>query len=464
MRALYLAVVALLAVYFTVYVVGTVVLTLLAAAVTRRRRRALLPSTLVGLRRMRLSPAVSVCVPAYNESSVIVDTVRSLLALDYARLEVVIANDGSTDPTLDVLRTEFGLLPSDRAALAELPHKAVRGVYEPRAPIPLVVVDKDNGGRSDALNAAVAYARGPLVAVVDADEVVASDTLVRVVETFLFDPERTVAVGAALGVANGCRIERGRIVERGRPRQALPLFQAIEYERAFQIARLGAGALGAMPLISGGFGVFRHDVLVAIGGYDDDTLGEDFDMTLRLHRLMREQGQPYTIGHCPTVVCWTIVPDTARVLARQRKRWHRGLQQVLLKHRGMMFRPKYRVVGLLGLPWAWAYELVSPVVIPLAMLTTLVGYLAGYISGQTFVLGLLLAWLIALAATLAALLMTESPGGSTRGWRDLGAVVGAVFAEIPYQCLTLVYRIQTLLRPRQKVVWGEMERSVGDGS
>src|SRR5262245_33398831 len=182
MRIVYLTVVGILAVYFMVYIVGTVGLTLLAAVVTRRRRQARLLSTLVALRRMRLSPAISVCVPAYNESAVIVDTVRSLLALDYPRIEIVIANDGSTDTTLDLLRQEFGLVPSGRAPLAELPHARVRGVYEPRVPIPLVVVDKENGGRSDALNAAIAYARGPLVAVVDADEVVASDTLVRVVE------------------------------------------------------------------------------------------------------------------------------------------------------------------------------------------------------------------------------------------------------------------------------------------
>ena len=463
MRTVYLTIVALLAAYFLVYLVGTLILTLLAAAATRRRRHALLPSTLLELKRFRLSAAISVCVPAYNESAVVVDTVRSLLALDYARLEVVIANDGSTDSTMELLRAEFGLVPSERAPLAELPHRPVRGVYEPRAPIPLVVVDKENGGRSDALNAAIAYARGPLVAVLDADEVVAADSIVRVVKPFLADPERTVAVGATLGVANGCEIERGRIVTRDRPRKTLPLFQAVEYERAFQIARPGAGVLGAMPLISGGFGVFRRDVLVAIGGYHGDTLGEDFDLTLRLHRLMREQGRPYTISHVPNVVCWTIVPDTARVLARQRRRWHRGLQQVLVKHRDMMFRPRYGVVGLLGLPWAWAYELFSPVVIPVAMLTTLGGYLAGYISGQAAALGLLIAWLIGVAATLPALLMTETPGGSTRGWISLGAVVGAVFAELPYQCLTLVYRIQTLLRPRQKVVWGEMERSLGEG-
>jgi cellulose synthase/poly-beta-1,6-N-acetylglucosamine synthase-like glycosyltransferase len=461
-KTVYLTIVGVLAVYFVVYIVGTLILTLLAAAVTRHRHHSLLPSTLVQLKRLQLSPLISVCVPAYNESAVVVDTVRSLLALDYGRIEIVIANDGSTDATLDLLRAEFGLAPSTRAELAVLPHKPVRGVYEPRAPIPLVVLDKENGGRSDALNAAIAYARGPVLVVLDADEVVESDTIVRVVEPFLADPQRTVAVGASLGVANRCKIEHGRIVEHDQAGGALPLFQAVEYERAFQIARLGAAPLGAIPIISGGFGVFRRDVLVAIGGYQDDTIAEDFDLTVRLHRRMHEERRPYMIGHVPNVVCWTIVPDTLRVLARQRRRWHRGLQQVLVKHRDMTFRPRYGVGGVLGLPWGWAYELLSPIFIPAAILTTFGGYLAGYITGEVFVFSLLLAWLIGLAATLAALLMTETPGGSVRGWKSLGAVVCAVFAEVPYQCVTLVYRIQTLLRPRRKVVWGEMERSVGE--
>jgi cellulose synthase/poly-beta-1,6-N-acetylglucosamine synthase-like glycosyltransferase len=458
-RAVFDVVVFALGVYFAVYILGTLVMTALAIVVTRRRRHEILPSTLRRIMRAEAAPTVSVCVPAYNESAVVVDTVRSLLALDYPRVEVVVANDGSTDTTLAVLQEEFDLRPSERPRLGDLPHAPIRGLYEPRAPIPLLVVDKENGGRADALNAAIVHASGPLVTVVDADEVLAHDTLGRAVRPFLADPDRTVAVGANLGIANGCRIVRGRIVERGRPRRILPLYQAIEYDRSFRIARGGAGAMRAIPIISGGFGVFRRDVLIAAGGYAGDTLGEDFDVTLRLHRFMHEAGLPYRIVHVPNVVCWTIVPETSRVLRRQRRRWHRALQQVLWKQRGMALRPRYRLLGLFSIPWAWMYELITPVVIVLAMLTTAIGFALGWISVHTLVFGALVTWGWIVAPTLAALLLTDAPGGSSKGWRDLGAVVAAAFTDWAYQLLTLGYRVESMVWLRRRVAWGEMERS-----
>jgi cellulose synthase/poly-beta-1,6-N-acetylglucosamine synthase-like glycosyltransferase len=451
-----------LGVYFAFYLVGTLTLMLLAAMVTRRRRHELLPSTSRELMRLELAPRISVCVAAHDEAAVVVDTVRSLLALDYPALEIVLADDGSNDSTLAVLRTEFRLRPSERRPLGDLPHRPVLGVYEPEAPIPLLVLEKEWGGRSDTLNAAIVYARGPLVAVVDADEVVANDALARAVRPFLADPVRTIAAGAGLGIANGCRILRGRIVERDRPHRLLPLFQAIEYDRSFGIARLAAGSLRAMPLISGGFGVFRRDVLLAAGGYEPDTLGEDFDLTLRLHRLARERGLPYRIVHVAGVLCWTIVPETRRVLRRQRRRWHRGLQQVLSKHRRMTFRRRYGFLGLVGLPWALAYELFNPLVVVLAALTTALAVALGVIGWELLAVAGLAAWACAVAPTLAALLLTDSPAGTSTGWRNLAAVVGAALVDFAYQCLTLVYRLETLVRRRREVAWGEMERSLPD--
>ena len=292
MRVLLIAAAWALAVYFTVYILGTLAMTAMAAMVTRRRQHELLPSTLRRVMRAEMTPSISVCIAAYNESSVIVDTVRSVLALDYPQVEVVLANDGSTDSTMDVLLAEFDLRRSERRPLGELPHAPILGLYEPRAAIPLLVVDKKNGGRSDALNAAIVHARGPLVAVMDADELVANDTLARVIGPFLADPVNTVAAGASLGVANGCRVVRGRIIERRRPRQVLPLFQAIEYDRSFRISRTAAGLLRALPVISGGFGLFRRDILIDVGGYAGDTIGEDFEITLRIHRYFADLGIP----------------------------------------------------------------------------------------------------------------------------------------------------------------------------
>jgi cellulose synthase/poly-beta-1,6-N-acetylglucosamine synthase-like glycosyltransferase len=463
MRTVFEAIVWALGVYFAVYLVGTLVMMIVAAVVARRRRHELLPSTLRHIMRAELAPTISVCIPAYNESAVVVDTVRSLLALDYPQVEVVLANDGSTDAMLDVLRAEFDLQPSARPRLGDLPHRPIRGLYEPRSPIPLLVVDKENGGRSDALNAAIVHARGPLVAVMDADEVLGNDALVHAIRPFLADPLRTVAAGASLGIANGCRIVRGRIVKRDRPRRILPLFQAVEYERAFRIARVASSAVRAMPIISGGFGVFRRDVLIAAGGYDSDTLGEDFDLTLRLHRFCRDRGLPYRIAHVPDVVCWTLVPDSGRVLRRQRRRWHRGLQQVLSKHRGMAFRQRYGFVGFGAVPWAAAYELITPLIVVLGTLITVLGLAAGYIGWQLLVLGAFATWACVVAPTLAALLMTQSPAGSSTGWGNLAAIVAAAFTDFAYQCLTLVYRLESMLMPRRSIGWGEMERSLPGG-
>jgi cellulose synthase/poly-beta-1,6-N-acetylglucosamine synthase-like glycosyltransferase len=452
-----------LGVYFAIYVVVTFLMTIVAALVTRRRRHELLPSTARHIMRAELAPAISICVAAYNESAGVVDTVRSLLSLDYPRVEVIVANDGSTDTTLEVLRAEFGLELSDRAPLGELPHEPVRGVYAPSSPIPLVVIDKDNGGRADANNAALLYARGPLVLVMDADEVVANDTLALAVRPFLADPFRTVAVGATLGPANGCRIVRGRLIETDRPRQVLPLFQAVEYERAFRVARLAWSSAHAMPIVSGGFGLLRRDIVLAVGGYDVDSIGEDFDLTLRLHRYLKEHDVPYRFAHVPDALCWTLVPESRRVLRRQRRRWHRGLWQVLWKERGMFFRPRYGVIGLAALPWAFVYELVNPLIVVAATVAIVLGVILGIVGWQFLLTLCFVAWACTLVPTLAAFLMTESPGGTRTGWRNLGVVLAASATEIGYQWLTMAFRLDGLFSSRRRVAWGDMERSLPSG-
>jgi cellulose synthase/poly-beta-1,6-N-acetylglucosamine synthase-like glycosyltransferase len=461
-RTLYGVLIWFVAVYFGIYVAVTFLMTIVAGLVTRRRRHELLPSTARHIMRAELAPAISICVPAYNESAGVVDTVRSLLSLDYPQVEVVVANDGSTDTTLEVLRTEFGLEPSDRAPLGELPHEPVRGVYAPSSPIPLVVIDKENGGAADALNAALIYARGPLVLVMDADEVVANDTLALAVRPFLADPFRTVAVGATLGVANGCRIVRGRLIETGRPRWVLPLFQAVEYDRTFRVARLAWSTGHAMAFVSGGFGLLRRDLVIAVGGYDVDTIGEDFDLTLRLHRFLKEHDVPYRIAHVPDALCWTLVPESRRVLGRQRRRWHRGLWQVLSKERGMVFRPRYGVIGFAAVPWAFL-ELLSPLILVFATLTIVLGTGLGIIGWQLLLLIAFVTWACTVVPTLAAFLMTESPGGTRTGWRNLGAVLAASGIEIGYQWLTLAFRLDALLFSRRRVAWGDMERSLPSG-
>jgi len=213
-----------------------------------------------------------------------------------------------------------------------------------------------------------------------------------------------------------------------------------------------------MPIISGGFGLFRRDMLIAVGGYDSDTLGEDFDVTLKLHRFACDRGLPYRIVQLPSALCWTVVPESRRVLRRQRVRWHHGLLQVLWKHRGMFFRPRYGRFSFAALPWATFYELLNPPIVVLATLATLLGLAVGLMTWHALLIGAFITWSFVVAATLAALLMTESPAGSSIGWRNLGVIVAFACADFGYQALTMLFRLEAMFRPSRG--WGEMEKSV----
>ena len=224
--------------------------------------------------RSPLAPRISILVPAYNEATGIWDSVRSLLALDYPQLQVVVINDGSKDETLNRLIEGFDLKRSLSPMPPHLPCKPIRAVYVPRSQLRLLVIDKDNGGKADSLNAGINFASFPLFCSVDADSILEQDALAKAAMPFIEDPRRTIATGGLIRVANGCRVERGRVTEAHLPRSALPMFQVVEYTRAFFGARTGWSAMGGLLIISGAFGLFRRDAVIAAGGYRTDIVGE----------------------------------------------------------------------------------------------------------------------------------------------------------------------------------------------
>ena len=279
---------------------------------------------------------ISVIAPAYNESQTIVASLHSFLRLNYATMEVVAVNDGSKDDTLEVLLHEFALRKTHRMYVPHVRTKAVRGIYVSTKEEwkHLVVVDKENGGKADALNAGVNVSRYPLFCAIDADSVLENDALLKVAKPCLED-ERVVAVGGIVRIANGCTVDRGRIAEVRLPRTFIPLFQIVEYLRAFLSGRMGWSRLNGLLIISGAFGLFRKDVVIGCGGYRHDTVGEDMELIARIHRFCLERRVPYRVVFVPDPVCWTEAPETLRVLGRQRNRWHRGLMDSLLIHRRM---------------------------------------------------------------------------------------------------------------------------------
>ncbi len=325
-------------------------------------------------------PSVSVLAPAYNEAATVRDSVRSMLRLRHPRHEVIVINDGSTDDTLDALIEEFRLFRSSRVALGEIPTASIRGVYESRDPIPLLVIDKEKGGKADALNSGINYSRHDLFAAVDADSVIEKDALLQISRPFLEHPGDTMAVGGMVRVANDCAIEHGAVLSVKTPINLLARLQIVEYLRAFLAGRTALSFANTLLVISGAFGMFRRSIVVEMGGYRVDTVGEDMELVIRIHRYCRERNVPCRIEFVSDSVCWTEVPESWRVLRRQRLRWQRGCVECLIFHKRLIGNWRYGTVGLIGMPYFLACEVVGPFVDLIGYVATFAGLLFGLLS------------------------------------------------------------------------------------
>src|SRR5438128_5786561 len=295
-------------------------------------------------------PPITILVPAYNESATIQASVTAILTLEYRNYEVVVVNDGSKDDTMEQLRHAFDLYEIPRVYPETIETKPLRALYRSRSRSRLLVLDKENGGKADSLNAAINASRFPLVIAVDADTLIEPDALLRLTRPFL--PGRQIAaVGGTVRVANNCTVKDGRVTDARVSPKPIPGIQVVEYLRAFLFGRLGWNRLGGSLVISGAFGMFRKEYLLAIGGYHTTSVVEDLDLVVRLHRHLRREKVRYEIPFLPDPVAWTEVPETRLVLGRQRERWHRGLIAAMSEYHGMLFNPRYGRVGLIAVPF-----------------------------------------------------------------------------------------------------------------
>jgi cellulose synthase/poly-beta-1,6-N-acetylglucosamine synthase-like glycosyltransferase len=410
--------------------------------------------------RSPLTPGVSVLVPAFNEQAVIVESVRSLLALRYPKHEVVVVNDGSTDGTISLLEAAFDLAPVQVAVRDGIPTALVRGTYVSRTHPGLLVVDKENGGRSDALNAGVNAARNPYVCVIDADSLLEPDALLKVSKPILDDPQLLAATGGTVRIVNGCRVDHGRVVDVRAPRSRLATVQVLEYFRAFLVARVGWSRLNALGIISGAFGLFHRSLVETVGGYWTETVGEDFELTLRLHRHLRESGEPYRIAFISDPVCWTEVPEQLATLGRQRRRWQRGLWEGLRRHRRMIGNPRYGIVGVVVMPYFLVFEFLSPLFSLVGLLVTVIWWFVGGLSTYYFVAFLLVSIGLGLLLTTAALALEEFSYQRYRRRRDvLRLLAYAVVENIGYHQLHDIWRATAYVDiARGKTGWGAQQR------
>ena len=447
--------------YFVAIVAAYGAVTLLSWYEARRYARRMVHARLRRSLRSRLAPPIAVCVPCYNEQAVILGSVRSLLSLSYPDHEVVLCNDGSTDDTLQTLIDGFALYRVDQMAEERLPTARVRSVWRSRLHSNLTVVDKENGGRSDALNAAINFSRAPLICCVDADSLLEPTALLSAVRPFIERPERTVAAGGIIRVSNGCETARGHVVSVKLPRTTLPMLQTVEYLRAFTAARTGWSAINGLLIISGAFGVFRKDLVVDVGGFATDSIGEDFELCVRLHHRMRQLKRPYHVAFVPDPVCWTEAPERLGELGGQRDRWHRGLTDTLLRHRRMILNPRYGVVGLVAMPFFVAFELLGAFIELAGFFTITLSLVLGIVNAETAVLFYALAILAGVFLSLSALLLEDVAFRTFTRWRDfVRLVLYSVAENFGYRQLMVGYRVRGFVKYlRGDHAWGEIART-----
>ncbi|ACU08219.1 glycosyl transferase, family 2 [Flavobacteriaceae bacterium 3519-10] len=311
------------------------------------------------------APVFSLIAPAYNEGMTIVENVRSLLSLYYHNLEIIIVNDGSKDDSIQKLIEAYELESVNFFIQGNIPTAEVRGIYKSKNPAfrKLTVVDKANGGKADALNVGVNISGGDYLVCIDVDCILEQDAILKLAKPFLEQTDKKlIACGGVIRLANNCRIENGKVVEVNLPRTLLGRTQVLEYIRAFVLGRMAWSRASGLILISGAFGVFDRKIVLACGGYDKNTVGEDMELVVRMRQYMEERNEPYEVINIPDPLCWTEAPESKEILVKQRNRWMRGTMETLWKHRKMMFNPRYGKLGTVSLPYWFTFEFLGPLI------------------------------------------------------------------------------------------------------
>lgn len=402
--------------YFVLYNTYTLWLITLSARQVRRRVAGHFLEDLDLIDEGDLTKPLTMIVPAYNEEVTIVDSVTGLINGDYPRFEIVVVNDGSTDSTLERLKRAFQLRRTDipyRPAISTTP---VRGMYRATANLPrqvmqLIVIDKENGGKADALNAGINASTTPYFVSLDADSILDQRALKELMRVIQEDP-RVVAVGGQVAIANGCTVRNSHVVQVGLPERSLPRFQMVEYLRSFTAARTGLDRVHALLILSGVFAVFEKETVIRAGGYltpflrhrlVDEYVGqglgtvcEDMEIIVRLHRYLLDKERDRRIAFLPHPVAWTEVPETFQSLRKQRGRWYRGLRESLRYHRAMLGKLKFGRIGWFALPAFWLFEYYGPLVEIAGYLFILFLFIMERILGEAFLsYDYLLAFLVA---------------------------------------------------------------------
>ena len=405
------------------------------------------------------TPPISIIIPAYNEAAGIADSVRSMAMLHYPNMEIIVVNDGSKDETAERMIEAFDMVPIDFPYRNAIPTQKIKRLYKSRLPHPVVFVDKENGGKSDAINAGINVSQYPYFMATDADMVLESEALIHAARHFVEDREHTVAVGGNVRVLNGCEVRLGKVTKVALPRTAIEMAQIVEYIRSFLSARPGWSRLGSLLIISGAFGIFSKRAVTEVGGFRNDHLGEDMEMTMRLHRHYRKQGKRYRIVYAADAVAWTEVPTSWKVLKKQRIRWHRGLIQVIWQYRGMILNPRYGFVGLVAWPSFIAFEFIAPILEFTGWIIVPISLYLGLLNPEVAVPLIAIALLLGAANSILSLYLDDRFGYYNDAKSTLRLLMYTLGEHLGLRQRSVWWRVRALFWNPKKKVWGDMQRA-----
>jgi biofilm PGA synthesis N-glycosyltransferase PgaC len=408
-------------------------------------------------------PSISILAPAYNEGKTIIENVRALVSLYYSDFEVIVINDGSKDDTLEKVIKEYSLELVNHYFEYKIPTQDIRGIYKStnKSFAHLMVIDKNNGGKADSLNAGINLAKGKLFVAIDVDSIIESDALLKMVKPFLQQTDkRVIATGGVIRVINDCIVEAGQVSQINLPRKFLPRVQVLEYTRSFLMGRMAWSKLDGLLLISGALGLFEREIVIACGGYFSKTVGEDMEIVVRMRRYMVERNEPYEIAYVPDPLCWTEVPEDTLILGRQRNRWTRGMIDTLNVHKSIFFNRKYGRFGMLGYPYWFFFEWFVHVIEIVGIFYFLLIILFGDPNWGYFGIMFALVYSFAVGLSVWAILFEELTFHKYERRRDVfSLVLTALLEPIFYHPLVLYWAVRgnlDYLSGNRR--WGDMVR------
>ncbi|MFD1928760.1 glycosyltransferase [Sporosarcina siberiensis] len=406
------------------------------------------------------SKPVSIIVSAFNEEVGILDTIQSLLTLNYPQVEIIIVNDGSTDSTEEQIIKGFQMYEVEKVVQEHLPTMTIQSIYQSTSQPNLILVTKDNGGKADALNAGINISKYPYFCSIDGDSILDSTSLLRIMKPMISSDDEVIAAGGTVRIANGFDIQLGTVMSSSLSSNKLVIMQVIEYMRAFLMGRIALSKFNLVLIISGAFSVFSKKWVIDAGGYSTKTIGEDMELVVKLHRLNRERKSNKKIVFIPDPVCWTEAPETLSDLRKQRRRWHQGLAESLWKHKKMIFNPKYGPVGLVSIPYFWFIELLGPVIELLGYAYIVLLFLMGEVYYEfAILLSLLFILYGSLFSMVSVLLETWSRNTYTKPADILKILLLSVTEVFWYRPLTIIWRCEGIVAAifRRKA-WGTLTR------